>query len=138
MKINGISGRSASFVDPHSQRCNSTMRLIDESENRPCQLHRFLDWNRIENRRIKRRSFKGISEPLDEAPQRFGPRVKRYGPLKPVCYLPKVIDAMAMIGVIVGDDDMVDRRHIGREQLLPEVRPAVDQQLLAPAFDQNG
>jgi hypothetical protein len=55
-----------------------------------------------------------------------------------VCYLPKVIDAMAMIGVIVGDDDMVDRRHIGREQLLPEVRPAVDQQLLAPAFDQNG
>jgi len=39
-----------------------------------------------------------------------------------------------MIGVIVGHQDLVDALHASGQQLLAEVRSAIDQQGLAAAF----
>jgi hypothetical protein len=50
---------------------------------------------------------------------------------------PQVVDAVAMIGVVVGDQHRIETPAIGGEQLLPEVRAAIDQQPLVRALDQQ-
>ena len=50
--------------------------------------------------------------------------------------LPKIVDPVAVIRMIVRYDHPIDAGCPGRQQLLSKVRPAVDQQRLAPAFDQ--
>jgi hypothetical protein len=43
-----------------------------------------------------------------------------------------------MIGMVVGNDDPVDIDNVGNQELLAQVRAAIDQQPLAFAFDQDG
>ena len=50
---------------------------------------------------------------------------------------PKLVDAVAMVAMRMGDDDAVEAADVRREQLLAKVRPAIDQQALAGAFDQD-
>jgi hypothetical protein len=63
--------------------------------------------------------------------------MERYGPAEIVRYLPQVIDAVAMVRMVVRDDDPIDSDRIRRQQLLAQVRSAIDQQPLAGAFDQD-
>ena len=51
--------------------------------------------------------------------------------------LAKIVDAMTMIGMIVGNDHPVDIDNLGRQQLLTQIRSAVDEQPLALALDED-
>jgi hypothetical protein len=69
--------------------------------------------------------------------ERFRPGVERHWAAQIGCHLTEVVDAMAVIGVGVSDDDLIDRTDAGGQQLPPEVRAAIDQQQLAFTLDQN-
>ncbi len=58
-------------------------------------------------------------------------------PTKAMGELPQVVDTVAMIGMIVRDDDVVDFSDIGLKQLVPQVGPAIDQEPLSFAVDQD-
>src|SRR4029079_2041066 len=49
----------------------------------------------------------------------------------------KLVDAVAMVAMGVGDDHCVEGPDTGVEQLLAQVRTAIDQDLRAGAFDQD-
>ena len=51
---------------------------------------------------------------------------------------PQFVDAMAMIAVGMSDDHAIELAHVSRKQLLPQIRPAIDQNALILAFDQDG
>jgi hypothetical protein len=53
-------------------------------------------------------------------------------------YLPKVIEAVDVVGMVVGDEDVVDTPHPGGDQLLAEVGPGIDQQPLFADRRQRG
>jgi hypothetical protein len=55
-----------------------------------------------------------------------------------VRHLPEVIDPMTMVGVIVRNDYAIDLAQPGGVQLLPHVRPAVDENGLAAYFRESG
>ena len=45
---------------------------------------------------------------------------------------------MDVIAVVVSDQHAGERAHLGREQLLAQVGPAIHEQALSVAFDQDG
>src|SRR5688572_1688691 len=49
----------------------------------------------------------------------------------------QVIDAVAVVGMIMGDDHPFQVRDVRRQQLLPHIGTAIDQQPLAVAVDQD-
>ena len=73
------------------------------------QHHVAVDRHGFEHGRIKRRSFKGIGEALAKPAQRFRARMERHRAAQMVRNLPKIVDAMAMVGMVVGDDHPIDR-----------------------------
>ena len=44
---------------------------------------------------------------------------------------------MAMVGMIVGDENRIEAGAFGREKLFAKIRPAIDEQRLFASFDQN-
>ena len=63
--------------------------------------------------------------------------MKRHWAPKMLRDLPQIVDAVAMVGMVVSDDHPVDVDQIRRQQLFAQIRPAIDQQPLAAAFDQD-
>jgi hypothetical protein len=51
--------------------------------------------------------------------------------------LPQVVDAMAMISVVMRHDHCADADALRSEQLFAKIRPAVDQQGFGGAFEQD-
>jgi hypothetical protein len=51
--------------------------------------------------------------------------------------LPKVVDPVAVIGMVVSDNDPINVSQPGNQQLFAKVRPAIHQQLLTSAFDED-
>ena len=66
-----------------------------------------------------------------------GAGMERHRAAKMLRDLPQIVDAVAMVGMIVGDDDPVDAGDVRRQQLLAQIGAAIDQQALAAAFDQD-
>jgi hypothetical protein len=54
-----------------------------------------------------------------------------------LCDLPKIVDPVTMICMVVRNDHPIDFDRSGCKQLLAKVRTAVNQQRLATAFDQD-
>ena len=52
-------------------------------------------------------------------------------------YRPKLVDAVAMIAVGMGDDHPIEAADIGRKQLLAKVGTTIDEHAFAGAFDQD-
>jgi hypothetical protein len=111
--------------------------LVDKVQFCTPQPHRPFDRDRIEDRWIKRRSFKGIAESFPKPTDGIGPRMNRYRAADMMRDLAEIVDAMAMIGMIVRDDHAVDFDQFGRQQLFAHVRPTIDQQPFPIAFDQD-
>lgn len=63
--------------------------------------------------------------------------MERDGMPDPLGYLAKVVDSVAMVGMVVRDDNPGEFGDVGVEQLLPHVGSAIDQQMLTRALDQN-
>jgi hypothetical protein len=63
--------------------------------------------------------------------------MERHGTAEDLGHDPELVDAVAMIGMVVGDDHLVDLTNSGRQQLLPEIRAAINQQPFALTFDQD-
>ena len=51
--------------------------------------------------------------------------------------LPKIVDAVAMIGVVMRPDHRIGRRDIGGEQLFPHVGRRIDQNARRGALDDD-
>src|SRR5262245_53605019 len=62
--------------------------------------------------------------------------MKRNWPSDQVRNLAKIVNSMAMVGMIVGDNDMIYPVNVGREQLFAHVRPAIDEHPRRTAFHQ--
>ena len=50
---------------------------------------------------------------------------------------PKLVDAVAMVTMGMGDDDATEATDFGRQQLLAKIRSAIDQHSFSGAFDQD-
>lgn len=51
--------------------------------------------------------------------------------------LAKIVEAVAMIGMIMRPDDGIDGRNLGGQQLLPHVGAGIDQQPIFTMRDQD-
>ena len=93
--------------------------------------------HRFDHGRVEARAGERIAEALLQALDDVGAGVQRDRRLAALGDRAKLVDAVAMVGMVVGDDQRVDVADVGVEQLLAKVGPAVDQQALAGAFDQQ-
>src|SRR4249919_3357486 len=138
MEINRINDRSIVLVGPYSKRRYMPVWLVDEAQLGISPNQFVTEPVRSYRRLIKRASFKHIAESCGEPGERLRSRVKRYR-LAAVCGdLPQIVDAVAMVGMVVRHQHTIERPYACRQQLLPEVRPAIDQQPQARAFKQDG
>ena len=51
--------------------------------------------------------------------------------------LPEIVDAMAMVSMVVSDDNMIDVNDIGSQQLLAQVGATIDEHSFAVAVDHD-
>ena len=113
------------------------MGLVDEAQcgiaDDQCLAKRM----RIKHGRIKWRTFKGISEPPGKAGERFRASVERYRGANMLRHLAQIIDPVAMIGMVVGDNHTGQIGGFRGEQLLTHVGTAINQQMLARAVEQD-
>src|SRR3546814_6377343 len=73
----------------------------------------------LDRRRIAVLAFKGIGEPLCQRRQGRLARIDVYRTSAHMKKLPQVVDAVTMIGMVMGVDDCVDPPDVGCKQLLP-------------------
>lgn len=112
------------------------MGLINEADEcvTDCQL--LSDFSSLHDRRIETGSSERITEPLFQPLQHIGPRVERHGPAA-LRDGAKLVDPMAMIGMVVRDDDAIEVPNAGIQQLLADIGPAVDEEPLSGDLDQQ-
>src|SRR3954468_13123875 len=79
------------------------------------------------DRRIAVLAGKGVGEAQLQAVERLTARIARHRAAAGVVELPQIVDAVAMIGMVVGPDHCLDVVDVGIEQLLAKVRAGVDQ-----------
>src|SRR3546814_11775583 len=77
--------------------------------------------------RIAVLAFKGIGEPLCQRRQGRLARIDTYRTSAHMKKLPQVVDAVTMIGMVMGVDDCVDPPDVGCKQLLQPVRAGIDE-----------
>ena len=114
------------------------MRLVGEAHSRTSKAKLVAELPRLRDRSIKVRLSEHISEPELQLIQHVAARVKWHGTANRLRYRPKLVDAVAMVAVRMGDDDPVETADAGGKQLLAKVGPAVHEQALVRAFDQDG
>jgi hypothetical protein len=78
---------------------------------------------------------KGIAEAALQAGQRRGPRIARNRLAPLMKKSAQIIDAMAMVGMIVRSDNGIERPNITGETLATQIGRSVDQYREAPGFD---
>src|SRR5689334_18540493 len=111
------------------------MRLIRERDARVPEREAVAQLTRFEDGSIEARPRERISEAVPQAVQDVAACVNGYRRFNRLRDGPQFVDAMTMIGVGVRDDDPREPVDLRREQLLPQVRAAIDQHALPPALD---
>src|SRR5258705_6889344 len=92
---------------------------------------------RLDDRPVKFGAREGIGEALLEPRERLGAAVQRDSVTERLGDRAEVIDAVHVVAMVVRDDHRVDLADIRGEQLLAKVGPAVDENALSTAFDQD-
>ena len=113
------------------------MRSVDERHRRRAQLQAFLDSSGIDYGGVKWRALKGIGKTALKPLQSARTRVKRNWATGRLGNLTEVVDAMAMVGMVVGDDHTGQIDQLGCEQLRAHVGTAIDKQVIAVALNHN-
>ena len=125
------------MIEAHPGRFNVAVQLRERSDAQITQHYRLFEIMSRAGCRIAG----GAEEHIVKARfqhrecRRAGPHVDRapHG----VKDLAQIIDAMGVIGMIMGDDHGIKVRDPGRQQLFAAIRPAIDQHGLAGRFDQH-
>ena len=92
---------------------------------------------RLYGRMIALPSFKGVGEALLQEFERLAAGIARDGRAAMVVKLAYVIDAMTVIGMIVGPENGVDMDDIGGQQLDAHVGGRIDKEARCGAFHQD-
>ena len=113
------------------------MRLIDEADARltKCQVGTKRDGPA--NGFVKVSASKDVSETLLQPLKNVSARIERNWTLQRLRNGSQLIDAVAMVRMVMRDDHSVDGRDFRFEELLADVGAAVDEQPFLFALDQN-
>src|SRR5207253_6593456 len=136
-EIDGISDRASAFVEAHAHRGRTAVRLIDETDLRLAEGPVRAELVPFQDGPIEIGSGKGISEALFQARKGLAVGMQRHCVAQRRGDRPQVVETVAMIAMIVGDNHRVDPAQVGSEQLLTKVGAAIDQHPLPSAFDQD-
>ena len=136
--VSGIGQALALMIKAHAGRFNVAVQLRERGDEEIAQHHRRFE--------IMGRAGCGIAGGAEEhiIKARFqhreccgvGPHVHRAA--HGMEDLAQIINAMGVIGMIMGDDHRIKVRHPGRQQLFAAIRPAIDQHGLAGGLNQYG
>ena len=135
MKINGIAKGAAFLRGANAKRGDAAVRLVDETQHRPAQHEIAIERLGFDDCAINSYVLKEIGETAAKPLQHFRARKERHP--GPGTARSALVDAVAMVGMVVRNENLTDIDPIRGQQLLAQVRPAVDQQPLAIAFNQD-
>jgi hypothetical protein len=110
--------------------------LIDASDRHLAEAQVSNELSRRDNRAIELRLRECISEAQLKLCEDVRASVERHRLIDSLRHRPQLIDAMAVIAVRVRHDHSVEAADLRREQLLPEIGPAVDEHTLIGALHQ--
>ena len=77
MEINGVSCAFPKMVEPHAERGNAAVRLVDEADRRVPYPPVAVDRDGIEDRAVQSDAFEGVGEAAVKAVERILPSVER-------------------------------------------------------------
>src|SRR6185503_19513944 len=117
--------------------CRPAVRLINEAN--PCLTEAKLRSKhpRLDDRLVEIRLREGVAEPSLQLFEHVSARMEWNRPLHCLRHRPQLIDSVAMIPVRMGYDHAGEAVHLHGEQLLAQVRPAIDEHSLTGAFDED-
>src|SRR4030095_8959240 len=113
------------------------MGLIDDAHAGISEGDALFDLPRLGDRPIEIAFLEGIRKALFEAREGFGPAVDRNGPTDCLGDRPQFVDAVDVVAMVMGCNDGMETIDIRIEQLLAQVRAAIDQNPFAIAFDED-
>jgi hypothetical protein len=92
----------------------------------------------LHKRCVESGAGKSIAEAFLQPRNDVSPGMERDRPAEPLCDRSKFIEAMAVVCVIMSDNEMVNFTDFRCKELLPEIGTAIYEQPLAGALDENG
>jgi hypothetical protein len=113
------------------------MRLIDQTDRGLAEIQLAVDDSPLNDWTVEVRLLERVGKAKLELGEHAVARVKRDWTLDGLRDGPKLVDAMAMIAMRVSDDYGVEAPDLCCQQLLPEIRSAIDQDAISRAFDEN-
>ena len=113
------------------------MRLVDKAYCRLAEPKFVAELSRLDDRALEIRSLERIAEARFEIVEHLSARMKWHRLPGGLGRRSQLVDPVAMVAMRVGDDGAFEHAHFGREQLLAQVWPAIDEHSLARALDQD-
>ena len=113
------------------------MRLIDAANSRSTDGHLVGDFHPIDHRPVEVGLCKGVSKAQPQLFEHVAAREHRYRAFECLGHGAKLVDTVAMVAMGMRNDDGRQSVDVRREKLLAKVRTAIDQDVLAGAFDHD-
>jgi hypothetical protein len=123
--------------EPQARRGDLTVRLIDDANPDIADQHFIIEQDRARGRRITVASAEDIAEAMLEHIERLLPRVTGHRLAAHVEDLPKIVDAVRMVGMLVGPDHRIERPDACRQQLPAHIGSGIDQNRGRIALDED-
>ena len=134
-RINGLAG---SFINAYSQRGYGAVRLIYEAHIGIAELQFSTELHGFRHGRVEAAILKDVAEARCQPIEDMASGIDRdWGPAN-LRNSPEIVDAVAMVCVIVRDDDAIETVDLSGQQLCPHVGSAIHEKPLRGAFDQDG
>ena len=113
------------------------MRLVNEADGCSPEIQSVvkLDW--FGHRSVEAAVAEDIAEPLSQTLEHVCTGIERHRVPDRLLDRAKLIDPVAVIGMVVGDDHAIQSGDVGLKQLLADVRAAIDEKPLSVAFNQD-
>ena len=121
IEISRITRRLSITCETKSRRCDFAMWLINDGDIDIADRQLIRKRCRRDSWRISAVALERVGETLGQRIQDSGSRIGRHRPAACLIKLPKIIETVAMIGMIVRPDDSVDVGNIGVQQLLTQI-----------------
>jgi len=110
------------------------MGLVDEARDGLSEAELLPNLASVDDGPIEIRLLERVAEAAPEFVEHLATRIKRHWAPDRGRHRAQLVDAVAMIAMSVGHDHAVQPGHLGAQQLLTKVRPAVDEHAVAGAF----
>ena len=108
MEVNGIDHLLSAPFETQAEAGDAAMRLVDEAEAPALPVTRIADRFGLEQGRITAVASEGIGEAPLELVQRLGARPQWQAPSRSAHEAAQIVDAMAMVGMVVRDDARIE------------------------------